>query len=94
MSDQERLMNSMKKVVRSLLTPVKEGLTPMELNKEYKSMIGEPLPFRALGYHSVMELVIDMPDVVRICPSGNGNTVLRGGFWISRQEQGMPINGE
>uniref|UniRef100_A0A670HZC3 Tudor domain-containing protein 5 n=1 Tax=Podarcis muralis TaxID=64176 RepID=A0A670HZC3_PODMU len=77
MSDQERLMNSMKKVVRSLLTPVKEGLTPMELNKEYKSMIGEPLPFRALGYHSVMELVIDMPDVVRICPSGNGNTVLR-----------------
>ncbi|XP_033006965.1 tudor domain-containing protein 5 [Lacerta agilis] len=77
MSDQERLMNSMKKVVRSLLTPVKEGLTPIELNKEYKSMIGEPLPFRALGYHSVMELVMDMPDVVSICPSGNGNTVLR-----------------
>ncbi|CAI5776408.1 Tudor domain-containing protein 5 [Podarcis lilfordi] len=77
MSDQERLMNSMKKVVRSLLTPVKEGLTPMELNKEYKSMIGEPLPFRALGYRSVMELVMDMPDVVSICPSGNGNTVLR-----------------
>ncbi|XP_061490223.1 tudor domain-containing protein 5 isoform X4 [Rhineura floridana] len=77
MSDQERLMNSLKKEMRSLLTPVKEGLTPCMLEKEYRAMIGEPLPFRALGYHSVMELVMNMPDVVDICPSGNGTSILK-----------------
>lgn len=77
MSDQECLMTSVKKEVRSLLITAKEGLTPSHLEQEFKSMIGEQLPFRALGYHSVMELVQDMPDVVNICPQGNGIVILK-----------------
>ncbi|XP_063154540.1 tudor domain-containing protein 5 [Candoia aspera] len=77
MTDQEHRMHSLKKEVRSLLTPIKGGLTPCQLEKEYKSMIGEQLPFRMLGYHSVMELVKDMPDVVNICPKGDGTVVLK-----------------
>ncbi|XP_042322324.1 tudor domain-containing protein 5 isoform X2 [Sceloporus undulatus] len=77
MSDQEQLMDSLKKQVRSLLMPAKEGLTPFQLEEDYKSLIGKWLPFRALGYHSLMELLKDMPDVVKICPKGNGNVLLK-----------------
>ncbi|KAK9403889.1 tudor domain-containing protein 5 [Crotalus adamanteus] len=77
MTDQEQRMNSLKKEVRSLLTPSKEGLTLCQLEQEYKSMIGKLLPLRMLGYHSVMELVKDMPDTVNICPKGDGTIVLK-----------------
>lgn len=80
MTDQEQRMNLLKKEVRSLLTPSKEGLTLCQLEQEYKSMIGKLLPLRMLGYHSVMELVKDMPDTVNICPKGDGTVVLKGGF--------------
>nr|XP_060630426.1 tudor domain-containing protein 5 [Anolis sagrei ordinatus] len=77
MSDQEELMRSLKKEVRSLLTPAKEGLTPFHLEQEYRYLVGKQLPFRSLGYHSVMELIKDMPDVVKICPMANGSVILR-----------------
>ncbi|XP_016848505.1 tudor domain-containing protein 5 isoform X3 [Anolis carolinensis] len=77
MSDQEELMKSLKKEVRSLLTPAKEGLTPSCLEQEYRYLVGKQLPFRSLGYHSVMELVKDMPDVVKICPMANGSVLLK-----------------
>ncbi|XP_007432545.1 tudor domain-containing protein 5 [Python bivittatus] len=77
MTDQEHRMNSLKKEVRSLLTSIKGGLTPYQLEQEYKSMIGKQLPFQMLGYHSVMELVKDMHDVVNICPKGDGTVVLK-----------------
>ncbi|XP_058034567.1 tudor domain-containing protein 5 isoform X2 [Ahaetulla prasina] len=77
MTDQEQRMNSLKKEVRSLLTPVKEGLTPCQLEQEYKFMIGKMLPLRMLGYHSVMELVKDMPDTVNISSKGDGTVILK-----------------
>ncbi|XP_048353400.1 tudor domain-containing protein 5 isoform X3 [Sphaerodactylus townsendi] len=77
MSDQERLLSSLKKQVRSLLTAAQGGLTPAELTKDYKSMIGEQLPFRALGYQSAMELLKDMPDVVNIRCGKDGSIVLK-----------------
>ncbi|XP_013929727.1 PREDICTED: tudor domain-containing protein 5 [Thamnophis sirtalis] len=77
MTDQEQRMNSLKKEVRSLLTPIKEGLTPCQLEQEYKFMIGKMLPLRMLGYHSVMELVKDMPDTVNISPQRDGTVILK-----------------
>ncbi|XP_053100169.1 tudor domain-containing protein 5 isoform X3 [Hemicordylus capensis] len=77
MLDQEHLINLLRKELRSLLMPIKEGLLLDQLQTEYRSMIGSELPFRALGYRSVMELVVDMPDVVQICPRGDGTVVLK-----------------
>ncbi|XP_034635079.1 tudor domain-containing protein 5 isoform X3 [Trachemys scripta elegans] len=77
MSDQERLMDSLRKEVRSLLMAVKEGLTPVQLEGEYRTMIGKPLPLHALGYRSTLELVKDMPDVVSICSRRDGSVVLK-----------------
>ncbi|XP_019386471.1 PREDICTED: tudor domain-containing protein 5 isoform X2 [Crocodylus porosus] len=77
MSEQEHLMKLLRKEVRSLLMAVKEGLTPAQLEQEYLLMMGKPLPLRSLGFRSPMELVLDMPDVVSICPYRHGNVVLK-----------------
>uniref|UniRef100_A0A8D0HL61 Tudor domain-containing protein 5 n=1 Tax=Sphenodon punctatus TaxID=8508 RepID=A0A8D0HL61_SPHPU len=77
MSDQVLIMDLLKKEVWALLIAVKEGLTPVQLDREYKSMIGKPLPLHKLGYRSIMELVTDMPDVVCICHYGDGSVVLK-----------------
>ncbi|EOB01569.1 Tudor domain-containing protein 5, partial [Anas platyrhynchos] len=41
-------------------------------------MVGRPLPLRDLGFRSTMELVAEMPKVVRVCPNGKGSVVLKG----------------
>ncbi|XP_030063864.1 tudor domain-containing protein 5 [Microcaecilia unicolor] len=76
MSDQEKIIETLRKEIRSLLTASKEGLTPRQLEQDYHSMIGTHLPLRTLGYRSTMELVEDMPDVVRISTYSNGNIIL------------------
>ncbi|XP_032860354.1 tudor domain-containing protein 5 isoform X3 [Tyto alba] len=68
MSKQAQLMELLKKEVRSLLMAAKEGLTPAQLEEEYVTMIGKPLPLYDLGFQSTLELVAAMPEVVRICP--------------------------
>ncbi|KAM6327711.1 tudor domain-containing protein 5-like [Podargus strigoides] len=70
-------MEMLKKEVRSLLVAAKEGLTPAELEQEYVAMIGKPLPLRDLGFQSTLELVADMPEVVRVCPYEKGTFILK-----------------
>ncbi|NXI74332.1 TDRD5 protein, partial [Anseranas semipalmata] len=76
-SKQVQLMEMLQKEVRSLLLAAKQGLTPEQLEQEYTAMIGRPLPLRDLGFRSTMELVAEMPKVVRVCPSGKGTFVLK-----------------
>nr|XP_044614198.1 tudor domain-containing protein 5 isoform X3 [Equus asinus] len=77
MSEQERMQECLRKEIRSLLISTKDGLTPQQLEKEYLSMVGNHLPLRILGYRSTMELVLDMPDVVSVCPCGDGTVILK-----------------
>ncbi|KAM6218702.1 tudor domain-containing protein 5 isoform 2-T2 [Rhynchocyon petersi] len=77
MSEQERIQECLKKEIRSLLISAKDGLTPQQLEKEYLLMVGSHVPLRALGYRSIMELVLDMPDVVDVCPCGDGPVILK-----------------
>ncbi|NXJ63850.1 TDRD5 protein, partial [Rostratula benghalensis] len=77
MSKQAQLMEVLKKEVRSLLVASKEGLTPAQLEQEYLAIIGKPLPLCDLGFQSVLELVADMPDVVRVCSYENGTLILK-----------------
>ncbi|XP_048665898.1 tudor domain-containing protein 5 isoform X4 [Marmota marmota marmota] len=78
MSEQERIQECLRKEIRSLLISTKDGLTPQQLEKEYLLMVGNHLPLRILGYRSTMELVLDMPDVVSVCPCGDGTVILKG----------------
>ncbi|KAM5203032.1 tudor domain-containing protein 5 isoform 2-T3 [Hipposideros larvatus] len=77
MSEQERVQECLRKEIRSLLISAKDGLTPQQLEKEYLLMVGNHLPLRILGYRSTMELVLDMPDVVSVCPCENGTVILK-----------------
>ncbi|XP_049664055.1 tudor domain-containing protein 5 isoform X2 [Accipiter gentilis] len=77
MSKQAELMELLKKEVRSLLMAAKEGLTPKQLEEEYMAMIGKPLPLYDLGFQSTLELVADMPEVVRVCPYEKGTFILK-----------------
>ncbi|NXN62323.1 TDRD5 protein, partial [Rynchops niger] len=72
-----QLMETLKKEVRSLLMASKEGLTPAQLEQEYMAMIGKPLPLCDLGFQSTLELVADMPEVVRVCSYEKGTFILK-----------------
>ncbi|XP_024614581.1 tudor domain-containing protein 5 [Neophocaena asiaeorientalis asiaeorientalis] len=77
MSEQERIQECLRKEIRSLLISTKDGLTPEQLEEEYLFMVGNRLPLQNLGYRSTMELVLDMPDVVSVCPCGDGTVILK-----------------
>ncbi|KAM4655503.1 tudor domain-containing protein 5 [Amazona ochrocephala] len=77
MSKKGQLMEVLKKEVRSLLMAAKGGLTPAQLEHEYMAMIGKPLPVRDLGFQSTLELVANMPEVVRICTYEKGTFILK-----------------
>ncbi|XP_073498701.1 tudor domain-containing protein 5 isoform X2 [Phyllobates terribilis] len=74
--NKDRVLQTLKKDVRSLLIASKLGLSIQELEHDYRSMIGSPLPHRALDYRSTMELLLDMPDVVNMCSKVDGSVVL------------------
>ncbi|XP_071984571.1 tudor domain-containing protein 5 isoform X3 [Engystomops pustulosus] len=74
--NKDRILQTLKKDVRSLLIASKLGLGIQELEHDYRMMIGAPLPLRTLDYRSTMELLLDMPDVVHIRTNVDGTVVL------------------
>ncbi|NWX64800.1 TDRD5 protein, partial [Promerops cafer] len=74
---QAQLMEVLKKEVRAMLIAAKAGLTPEQLEEQYMAMVCKPLPLRDLGFQSTLELVTQMPEVVRICSSKNGPLILK-----------------
>ncbi|XP_068098183.1 tudor domain-containing protein 5-like [Hyperolius riggenbachi] len=76
--EKDRLLERLKKDVRSLLIASKHGLSIKELEKDYRMLIGSPLPVRALDYNSAMAMLLDMPDVVTVHTKTDGTVVLHG----------------
>lgn len=77
--DKEALRKEVTKNVRGLLLSVQNGLTVAEIQRDYKSMLGKPFPFRELGFNTPLDLLKDLPDVAR--PSWeNGELVLQGKY--------------
>lgn len=73
----EALRLQVTKNVRALLISAPNGLTVAEMQRDYNSMIGKPLPFREMGYKTPLDLLKDLPNVTR--PTWeNGVLVLRG----------------
>ncbi|TRZ26871.1 hypothetical protein HGM15179_000215 [Zosterops borbonicus] len=69
-------MEVLKKEVRAMLIAAKAGLTPEQLEEQYMAMVCKPLPLHDLGFQSTLEMVTQMPEVVRIC-SKNGTLILK-----------------
>lgn len=60
-----------KKRIRALLISSKSGCSLKQLYQDYKAVIGEELPYSELGYRSLMGLIRDIPDVVRVKLNGS-----------------------
>uniref|UniRef100_A0A1X7TGF6 HTH OST-type domain-containing protein n=1 Tax=Amphimedon queenslandica TaxID=400682 RepID=A0A1X7TGF6_AMPQE len=74
----EKDFETVKKTIRSLLLSAKNGLTPVQLTKDYMAMIGNPIPVQELGFPSLFELLKHMPDAVAMHKSRGGTLMLRG----------------
>lgn len=83
--DHEQLLSSVKRDVRSLLISSKMGLSPEQLRKDYQNMLGHPVPLKVLGFHSVLDMVKEMPDAVHMDYALDGTVVLKGNICLCSQ---------
>lgn len=56
----------LKKTLRAFLLSSKNGCTPRSLVEDYKLVYKEPIPFKELGFKTLMELLHDMRDAVAV----------------------------
>ena len=56
----------LKKALRAFLLSSKNGCTPRSLVEDYKHVYGETIPFKQLGFKTLMELLHDMRDAVAV----------------------------
>ena len=81
----EALRLQVTKNIRALLISAPHGLTVAEIQKDYNTWMGRPLPFREMGYKTPLDLLKDMPNVTR--PTWeNGVLVLRGRRFIYKHK--------
>jgi len=64
------------KHIRSVLLLNKHGLLMESFEREYKSVMGKPVPYKMMGYNSAYDLVTNIPEVVRVIQLNGGQTLL------------------
>ncbi|XP_038063812.1 tudor domain-containing protein 5-like isoform X2 [Patiria miniata] len=95
MTDQAKVKETVKKTIRGLVVSAPLGLTPHEVELDYASFVGRPLPYRQLGYNTCQDFLQDIPDTVRpqwergqliVRVVGGGDSIRRIQSLVSRQK--------
>ena len=55
-----------KKIIRSLLISAKDGLNSNQLEQDFISQIGTPIPYESYGHLSLESFLYSIPDVVLV----------------------------
>ena len=66
MANNSKLLEEVKLNLRSVLVSMPKGCKQSNIAKDYKEFLGEMLPWRALGFKNLYELLISMPDVAKL----------------------------
>jgi len=64
------------KNIRSVLLLNKHGLLFESFEREFKSVMCKPLPYKMMGYQSAYDLVTNIPEVVQVTQLNGGQTLL------------------
>lgn len=66
MADREKLLEDLAIEIKSVVMPSQKGVPITSLLRDYKMLIGKGIPFRALGYSSLEDLLRAMPAFIRL----------------------------
>ena len=77
MTDRHKLLTETKKLLKSVLNTNKTGCTIARLNKEYKDLVGKPIPFRELGHHTLEDFLSSAKDTIIFEDDGKGAKIVK-----------------
>lgn len=63
-------------ILRACLLSNKGGIALSILNRDYKSLVGDYIPYRKLGYSGVEEFLRSINDIL-VCPGPNGEPIVK-----------------
>ncbi|XP_065370506.1 tudor domain-containing protein 7 isoform X2 [Calliphora vicina] len=64
------MLNEVKAILKSLVLSSPEKITIEKLNRDYRDVEGQFIPFRRLGYANLEEFLRSIPDTLRVFGSG------------------------
>ncbi|XP_077597621.1 uncharacterized protein LOC144213194 isoform X2 [Stigmatopora nigra] len=70
--NKDKVLDEFKKDIRSLLISSKTGSTPNDLMHDYAEILGRPMPLNFLGFHNVLHMAMELPDVVSVRRTWDG----------------------
>ena len=73
----QEVLDRAKKYIRSVLIPYKHGILAEEFNREYKNLLGRPLPLKLMDVSNLDELASLIPNVMKVVQLSNGATLIQ-----------------
>ncbi|XP_052271235.1 tudor domain-containing protein 7-like isoform X3 [Dreissena polymorpha] len=74
--EEDKELKNVKSMLRSVLMSSKDGVPAYQVQRDYKEIVGEFIPFKKFGHSSFENFIVSIPDVVIIDRRG-GEVILK-----------------